>query len=254
MGEWRFVHRLAILLLLVASLVASGCGGPPVSTSSSSTRPAQPAGSLQEETFDAIAPGALPAGWAPDVGTWSVVANATAPSPGQVLQGAGAKGRNSLLAPGAYLDFEATVTFVMVAGEHPQGAGLSFRYAPDGSYRVIRYSTSEQGWHYFIARGADAEKVHAGSVGQNESHPVFHEWVTLRVRAEGRHVQAWHVQDAADGGAPREVLVIDLTEAEEPKEGQVGPFVRGDTVALFDDFGVDPICRIRGGGCGGNPE
>ena len=249
------MRRLAIPLLLVASLLASGCGGPSASTSSSTTRPAQPAGALQEETFDAIAPGGLPAGWAPDVGTWTVVANASAPSGAHVLQGAGAKGRNSLLAPGAYLDFEATVTFVMVSGEHPQGAGLSFRYAQDGSYRIIRYSTSEQGWHYFIARGADAEKVHAGSVAQNESHPVFHEWVTLRVRAEGRHVHAWHVQDAADGGAPREVLVIDLTETEDPKEGQVGPFVRGDTVALFDDFRVEPICPlIRGGGCGGNPE
>jgi len=214
-----------ILVLLLVPLLA-GCmeNG---NTSSTTTATTAAASTVPlHEGFDSDE--GMPAGWSADSGTWALDDNEAAPSAPHVLRGTGGGGRSTLRSPTAYGDFEATVKFQMVTGD--EGAGLSFRYEPDGDYRIIRYSVREDGWHYFIMKDGVADKPPAAQVTQNASKLQYGQWVTLRILAEGRHVQAW----------AGETLVIDFTESEDAAVGAIGPFLRGSAVALFDDVDIKP--------------
>lgn len=212
------------IAVLIAGLSLAGCLeaplAPPVLATSAS------------EGFDTLAPGAIPAGWTAHRGSWGVVGNVTDPTHLLVLRGAGEAdpGLSSLVAPVAVGDFNATVSFKMLSGEHPQGAGLVFGFQDEENHQILRYSLSENGWHLFTVLEGNRQKRSEGSV-VGGTLPQFNEWVTLRVESRGGHVQAF------DGSTK----VIDYRlPAEAVRVGGVGPFVRGDTVAVFDDFRVEP--------------
>ncbi len=229
--------RVAACLLVLGLLVA-GCGGKTETGSSSPTWAAPPPpGAAFTENFDSLAVGAAPSNWTNTGATWRVIANSTAPSTPNVIQGTGSptKGRTSLLLDpaGSFGDFEAQVRFQIVSGEHPQGAGLSFRFKDPEHYTLIRFSTSEQGWHIFVADGGEADKQNSASLPVEAELPVLGEWIELRIEARGSHIQAWW----------NGTLVIDYTETSEsvPHSGTLGLFLRGESVALFDDLVVKPL-------------
>jgi hypothetical protein len=233
----------AIATAVMLTLVLAGCASNEEGRSSSSLSPttsnlpSKPVGTGVEEEFDARATGMAPTGWSKTGGTWVVEANAAAPTSPNVVRGTGDanKGRSSFLddAAGAYGNFEARVTFQLVSGEHPQGAGLSFRFADEQHYTLVRYSNSEQGWHLFVANGGDADKKGSATLPLEGALPGFGGWIKLRVRAQGDHVEAWW----------NETKVIDYRETSQTaaRQGTAGLFLRGQTVALFDDFEVEPI-------------
>jgi hypothetical protein len=228
-------RSMRFLFAVMALLLLSGCTNVPVGPPSPAptvTRPTPvPPGNLTTihtaESFDGTT--GLPATWSSDAGNWSVEANGNATSPPNVLRGQGGGARSTLRATGTYQNLEAVVKFRMVEGD--EGAGLSFRFAAPGEYRIVRYSPREAGWHYFMVEGGVADKRNEATVFQTISAPVFGQWVDLRVVAQGRHIQAWHGN----------TLVIDYVEPGEPTAGAAGPFLRGRAVALFDDFEVAPL-------------
>lgn len=226
--------KTASVLAPIVLVLAAGCLGSPAPTTSTT---AHDPGDAFTEGFDTMAVGAQPAGWTNTGATWRVAVDPSAYSPPNVMEGTGSptKGRTSLLntPAGAYGDFSATVRFQLLSGEHPQGAGLSFRWADEEHYTLIRYSNSEQGWHIFVADGGEVDKKSAGTLGIAGDLPQFGAWIDLRVLAHGDRIEAWW----------GDMKVIDYTETSPTvaRSGQVGLFLRGATVALFDDLAVEPL-------------
>ncbi|HEX2065309.1 MAG TPA: hypothetical protein VHI93_00715 [Candidatus Thermoplasmatota archaeon] len=213
------------VLVALAVIALAGCMRAPPA-------PNVPLATSAAEGFDTIAPGSTPAGWTVHLGAWGVVENVTDPAHLLVLRGAGQAdpGLSSIVAPVAVGDFNATVAFKMLSGEHPQGAGLVFGFQDDENYQIVRYSLSENGWHLFTVLDGNRQKRSDASV-TGGTLPQANEWVFLRVESRAGHVQAF------DGPTK----VIDYTlPAEAVRVGGVGPFVRGNTVAVFDDFRVEP--------------
>lgn len=223
-----------LLPSLLCLVLLAGCAST-TTTSTTTAASATLTGKATTASFEADVAGALPAGWTPTGGSWKVAVHDGAPSGTRVLEGHGdaTEGRTSLLsdAAGTFADLSARVRFSLVSGEHPQGAGLSFRFVDETHYYCIRYSSSEQGWHLFVANGGDPSKKPEASVAFNGTLPGFGDWVDLRVEAHGPRITA-----TANG-----TKVIDYTEADPtaPRAGMVGPMLRGQTVALFDDFHVE---------------
>lgn len=232
--------RGLVALVLGAGFLLSGCTSPPTGNATSSASPltttssSLAAGRETMENFDGWTNGSLGSGWVASGGTWGGAANASAPGHARVVEGSGVDEVNNLVANvgGSFSDFEANVSFDMVSGDHPQGAGMSFHYQDANNYQIIRYSLSEQGWHLFTMHQGNRDKKPEGTVPGNTTSPQFHTWVFLRVVSKGGHVTAF------DG----DVKVIDyMLPAEVVHAGAVALFVRGNTVAAFDDFHVRPL-------------
>lgn len=227
------MRRAALAPLLFSVALLAGCAD----SAELFSCPATAAGSAFTTGFDDMTVGAAPAGWIDTGASWAVASDANATSGTNILRGEGSpsKGRTSLLAApmGSYGDFNATIRVNLVSGEHPQGAGLSFRYKDETRYTLIRYSNSEKGWHIFVADGGEVDKKSNATLGIAGDLPKFGQWVDLHVLAAGDHIQAWWGT----------MKVIDYTETSDTvaRSGCVGPFLRGETVALFDDFQVKPL-------------
>jgi hypothetical protein len=220
------MRPLPVAALLALSALA-GCAATDTSTSTSQ------APAAIEEEFDTLAAGGKPAGWTVHKGTWGAAENSTDKAHPLVLRGAGEAepGLSSIVAPLSVADFEAAVAFKMVSGQHPQGAGLVFHFQDDDNYQIIRYSITENGWHLFTVIDGNRQKQNAASVA-GETHPEANQWVDFRVESKAGHVLAY------DGAT--KVIDYQLPTGAAPSGG-VGPFVRGDTVAVFDDFTTNSV-------------
>lgn len=234
------MERSALLALLLTALL-SGCttttddggDGDGTSTTGGSALTGASSTKTVSEDFDNRTPGEKPQGWTTHLGVWGAAENASDSAHPKVLLGSGQAdpGLSSIVAPEGYTDFEARVSFKMMSGEHPQGAGLVFHVFDDDNYQIIRYSITENGWHLFTVIDGNREKQSSASV-TGETHPGNNEWVDFRVESKGGHVTAF------DG----DTKVIDYTLPNDAAQyGGAGPFVRGNTIAVFDDFFVEPI-------------
>ncbi|MFO1534890.1 MAG: hypothetical protein ABR586_04430 [Thermoplasmatota archaeon] len=220
------MRPLPVAALLALSALA-GCAATDTATSTSQ------APAAAGEDFDALAVGGKPTGWTVHKGAWGAAGNGTDKAHPLVLRGAGEAepGLGSIVAPLSAADFEASVAFKMMSGEHPQGAGLVFHFQDDDNYQIIRYSITENGWHLFTVIDGNRQKQGAASVA-DETHPEANQWVGFRMESNGGHVLAF------DGATK----VIDYQlPAGAALRGGLGPFVRGDTVAVFDDFTANTI-------------
>lgn len=132
---------------------------------------------------------------------------------------------------GSFTDFEAAVSFNMLAGD--SGAGLVTHYKDEQNFNIIRYSIREQGWHLFTMVAGNRQKQDAASVTPPTTNPELDQWVTLTVRSEGGHVTAY------DGATK----VIDYTlKAEASHEGKIGFFLRdAGMAAVFDDLTANAL-------------
>lgn len=223
------MSHIPLLLALVFVVVPfAGCFGDNDSTPGAT-------GKETYENFDALAVGKAPAGWTASAGSsWVVQANATAPSKGNVVHGSGTGARNWLLADGAgtFGNMDAKVQFNIQSTDQPGGAGFVFHYVDATHYYLIRYSPTEVGWHLFLANGGDPDKKGDATLTTTTLGPLLGQWTQLTVSIEGTHIEA----------KQGDTKVIDYTEqdASAPTVGTVGLFTRGNTVALFDNFEVDP--------------
>jgi hypothetical protein len=215
----------------VFSLVAlAGCAGEEDDDEGSE-------GGSSSESFDTTAVGAIPAGWDVVTGTWKVEASAQARSaPNLIRQSATDQEYTVLLDDGAgeYTDLQATVKFYIDGGVTQKGAGIAFRYNEAGAHYVVRYNHAELAWHLFrFTNAVDKQKIDAATVDGSAQYGGFQKWITLVVNMEGQRIVAY-----ADGHK-----VIDYTDTDPAgsKEGHVGIWGRGDTIAMFDDFHVNPL-------------
>lgn len=217
--------------MLIAS--AAGClrdPNAPNSTSHASTKAAAttsqavpPAG---HEAHEAFAGTSLPSGWVAHNGNWTINASKLEG------EGDGRIGFSSLVNHGAgsFSVFTLDINFMMLSGEHPQGAGVVINWKDEKNYQIIRYSISEQGWNLFTLVDGTRDKQSSATVS-NSAAPDFGTLVHLKVTQKDGKVMAY------DGDAK----VIEFTlRSNDSKSGFVGAFCRGDTVADFDDFSVKP--------------
>jgi hypothetical protein len=132
---------------------------------------------------------------------------------------------------GSFTDFEALVSFNMLAGD--SGAGLVVHFADEQNYNIVRYSPREQGWHLFTMVAGNRQKQDDASVTPPTTNPEIGQWVQLSVRSQGGHVTAF------DGN----VKVIDYTlKPEASHTGKVGFFLRDDGMAaVFDDLTANTL-------------
>jgi hypothetical protein len=227
LGRSLFVTAACLILL-------AGCTGPtePVATTTapvSTTMSAALTGKAANESFDGAA---LPNNWIAHKGTWTMKAGGTGHA--KVLEGKGDAdpGLSSLVdhADGTFGDFTMEVDFLMVSGEHPQGAGVVFDWKDDKNYQIIRYSISENGWHLFTVVNGNRDKQ-GGATIANTTSPQFNQWVHLKVVQEGGEVTVF------DGST--RVIEYFLKEGNS-RTGYAGVFCRGDTLAQFDNYSIKP--------------
>lgn len=226
---------LRVLALVPLLLGIAGClddpadtDAPPTSTSSSTPTSAPPPSGGCEADVASLP--LLPT-WAAHGGSWSGFAQADPARP-QGIRGEGeAEPGLGLLVDHATGPFEAVdvqVQFALVSGRHPDGAGLVFHW-DGGSYNIVRYSPSEGGWHLFTVIDGERSKVDTSPLPDAPVLPAWCEWTTLRIVSDGAEVEVLQ-----DGEAVLHATLPSGASA----AGQVGLFVRGDTVALFGGYAV----------------
>jgi hypothetical protein len=177
--------------------------------------------------FDAGAVGSLPAGWAAGVtgkGTsrWAIEADASAPSPPNVLK---QSGRGDfpwcVLREAQFADGFVEVKFKPLSGTEDQAGGVVWRWKDGDNYYVARANALENNVSlYYTQRGRriTIKYVDAPVAGR--------EWHVLRVEFAGARIAV-----ALDGKR-----YIELEDTHIAGAGAVGVWTKADSVTSFDDF------------------
>ena len=183
--------------------------------------------SAETESFDQTKPGSLPAGWISGVTgfgspQWAVVADASAPSPPNVLKQSGsgtypwAVKKDVSIADG----FVQT-HFKAVSGKEDQAGGVVWRW--------------QNGRTYYVARA-----------NANENNVSLY-YTTLGVRTTIKYVDApvplgiWHILRTEFQGRKIRVLLngtlyIEAEDEHIKDAGAVGVWTKADSVTVFDNF------------------
>ena len=181
----------------------------------------------QTQNFDTDAVGALPSAWMGGVtgrgsSRWTIEADATAPSPHNVLKQSGSGDfpwcvlRDAQLADG-YVE----VKFKPLSGSEDQAGGVVWRFKSGSEYYVARANALENNVSlYYTQHGRrnTLKYVDAPVAGK--------QWHTLRVEFAGRHIEV-----SLDGKR-----YIDLDDDRISGAGAVGVWTKADSVTVFDDF------------------
>lgn len=184
-------------------------------------------GAAETVTFDGAKTGEPPPGWS---GTktgsgnprWRVVADATAPSPPNVLQQSGeATYPICLKEESRLVDGFVEVKLKQVSGKEDQAGGVIWRARDTDNYYVVRANALED--NITIYHTIKGRRV----AFKNVNHPVkAGVWHTLRVDFLGERFRV-----TFDGETVIEAHDGRLTDA-----GKVGVWTKADSVTLFDDF------------------
>jgi hypothetical protein len=170
----------------------------------------------------------LPAGFTASSGEWSIVEDASAPSPTRTIaQTKSSEGSefNVLLGPHEdSADVEISVQFRSVEGVIDQGGGLVWRARDARNYYVARHNPLESNLRVY--------KVVDGVRRQLESADVTTEpgWHELRCAMRGESIQC-----ALDG-----VVLLRAKDATFTNAGRVGLWTKADARTRFDDLSVGP--------------
>jgi Domain of Unknown Function (DUF1080) len=177
--------------------------------------------------FDTAEIGKPPAGWtAGQTGsgqaTWTVVADATAPSKPNVLKQSGKATYPVCIKDDTNIkDGFVEVTFKPVSGKEDQAGGVLWRAKDVNNYYVARANALEDNVAiYHTINGRRTEKKRTSmKVAPNQ-------WHTLRVEFQGNHFTV-----TLDGKP-----AIDWSDETFKDAGKVGVWTKADSVTLFDDF------------------
>jgi 3-keto-disaccharide hydrolase len=181
----------------------------------------------ETETFDSTAAGALPAGWKTGVtgqgaGSWAVRADATAPSPPNVLTQTGTGTFPWAVKEGVSIsDGFVEVRFKPVSGKEDQAGGVMWRWKDGNNYYVARANALENNVSlYYTTNGRRTTiKYVKASVPLNR-------WHTLRVDFAGTTIKV-----SLNGRA-----YIGEEDSHITGSGAVGLWTKADSVTAFDDF------------------
>jgi Domain of Unknown Function (DUF1080) len=177
--------------------------------------------------FDTAEIGKPPAGWtAGQTGsgqaTWTVVADATAPSKPNVLKQSGKATYPVCIKDDTNIkDGFVEVKFKPVSGKEDQAGGVLWRAKDVNNYYVARANALEDNVAiYHTINGRRTEKKRTSmKVAPNQ-------WHTLRVEFQGNHFTV-----TLDGKP-----AIEWSDETFKDAGRVGVWTKADSVTLFDDF------------------
>lgn len=177
--------------------------------------------------FDADAVGHAPAGWSCGATgrgepKWSVEADATAPSKGQVLRQSGKAAFPWCVKDDAAIaDGWVEVKFQPLSGREDQAGGVVWRWKDGGHYYVARANALEGNVSLYYVEGGRRKTlkyVDAAVPGGA--------WHTLRVEFAGTRILVLLNGKRA----------IELDDSRIPGAGKVGVWTKADSVTVFDDF------------------
>lgn len=177
--------------------------------------------------FDADAVGHAPAGWSCGATgrgepKWSVEADATAPSKGQVLRQSGKAAFPWCVKDDAALaDGWVEVKFRPLSGREDQAGGVVWRWKDGGHYYVARANALENNVSlYYVEGGKRKTLKYVDAVVPGGA------WHTLRVEFAGTRILVLLNGKRA----------IELDDSRIAGAGKVGVWTKADSVTAFDDF------------------
>jgi hypothetical protein len=188
-------------------------------------------------TGDAV--GAAPAGWTltktgRGTAKWTVEADATAPSKGQVLKQSGVATYPLALKTGiAIQNGFAEVKFKALAGKEDRAAGLVWRAKDANNYYVVRANALED--NVVLYKTVNGQRIELNTVkgdtyGLKAPVPP-NQWHTLRVEFAGSRFKVIY-----NGKALFEVEDATFKDA-----GMVGLWTKADSVIVFDGFSFEAV-------------
>ena len=177
--------------------------------------------------FDQDPVGSLPAGWSAGVtgrGTakWAVEADATAPSPPNVLKQSGRGDfpwcvvRDAKIADGF-----VEVRFKPLSGKEDQAGGLVWRWKDGDNYYVARANALENNVSLYYTQ--NGRRI---TIKYVDAPVAKSAWHVLRVEFSGTHIAV-----SLDGKR-----YIELDDTHIGGAGAVGVWTKADSVTAFDDF------------------
>jgi hypothetical protein len=184
--------------------------------------------------FDSDVPGALSPTWTAGVtgrgsSRWAVEADASAPSPPNVLKQSGRGDfpwcvrRDVALADG-YVE----VKFKPLAGREDRAGGVVWRWQDGDNYYVARANALENNVSLYYTQGGRRNTI------KYVDAPVAKDrWHVLRVEFAGRRIAV-----ALDGKR-----YIEQEDAHIGGAGAVGVWTKADSVTAFDDFSYGGSAR-----------
>ena len=177
--------------------------------------------------FDQEAVGALPSGWVAGVtgrGTpkWAIEADATAPSPPNVLKQSGSGTfpwcvkKDTAMADGV-----VEVKFKPISGREDAAGGVVWRWKDGDNYYVARANALEDNVSLYYTQDGRRNTI------KYVNAPVAkNQWHTLKAEFAGKQIRV-----ALDGK-----LYIELDDDHIQGTGAVGVWTKADSVTMFDDF------------------
>jgi hypothetical protein len=211
----------AAVLIVVVLVVLLGRGTPELKfrTGDKTVTP----GDVTEWAFDADPVGGLPPGVEVYDGSWSVQAEADAPSPPHVLRQSGTATFPALcLGDKLYADLDMTVRFKPVSGKTDQAAGIVFRVQDRHNYYILRANALEDNVNLYVFAGGKRSQIRGAS-----AKVAAGQWHELRVEAVGDRLK----------GYLNGQLLVEATDATFAA-GKVGLWTKADSVTCFDDVRV----------------
>ena len=177
--------------------------------------------------FDADQTGKMPVGWvcgstgggAP---RWAVEADASAPSPPNVLKQYGSGTFPWCVKQGtAITDGAVEVKFKPLSGHEDQAGGVVWRWKDGDNYYVARANALENNISLYYTEGGRRRTI------KYVDAPVpGNAWHTLRAEFKGNRIRV-----VLDGKA-----YIELDDSHIAGAGAVGVWTKADSVTAFDDF------------------
>jgi hypothetical protein len=184
--------------------------------------------------FDSDVPGALPPTWTAGVtgrgsSRWAVEADASAPSPPNVLKQSGRGDfpwcvRRDVAPADGYVE----VKFKPLAGREDRAGGVVWRWQDGDNYYVARANALENNVSLYYTQGGrrNTIKYVDAPVGKDR-------WHVLRVEFAGRRIAV-----ALDGKR-----YIEQEDTHIGGAGAVGVWTKADSVTAFDDFSYGGSAR-----------
>jgi hypothetical protein len=184
--------------------------------------------------FDSDASGALPPTWTAGVTgrgsfRWTVEADASAPSPPNVLKQSGRGDFPWCVRRGVMLaDGYVEVKFKPLAGREDQAGGVVWRWQDGDNYYVARANALENNVSLYYTQGGRRNTI------KYVDAPVAKDrWHLLRVEFAGKRIAV-----ALDGKR-----YIEQEDAHIGGAGAVGVWTKADSVTAFDDFSYGGSAR-----------
>jgi hypothetical protein len=179
-----------------------------------------PAGQVQQWSFDKDTKGGLPAEAQVFSGKWAVRAETDAPSPQHALCQTGTARFPALtLSDKIYTDVSVSTRFKPISGNEDRAAGIIFRVQDNDNFYILRANALEDNVNIYKYAAGSRHDLKDGS-----AKVVSGQWQELRVE-----VKADRIRGYLNGK-----LVVEARD-ETFKAGKIGLWTKADSVTCFDD-------------------